>query len=237
MRRGITAATIVVFGVLVACCAAAPAFAGQLRAGVGVVDASWHVGASAGQYASSCDDSANVQSNRCSFIGDHGVDPTTDSTRRVSSYGVQERLQARAIVVEGPDGRRIAIVKQDLYIPQDLLYRRTGQLLAADPALRIDASNLIMSASHDHSSPYYSSPSWGVWTFQDVFDVRFYEYYAQRLAAAVKQAAAHLVPVRVGAAVTQFDKTQRHSFGPATADDGTPAGYPQEDTDHDLTVV
>jgi hypothetical protein len=37
--------------------------------------------------------------------------------------------------------------------------------------------------------------------------------------------------------VSYFDKTARHSFGPAIADDGTPAGYPQDDTDHDLTVV
>ena len=49
----------------------------------------------------------------------------------------------------------------------------------------------------------------------------------------MERAAAALVPVRVGAAVTQFDKTHRHSFGPATADDGTPAGYPNSDADHD----
>ena len=37
--------------------------------------------------------------------------------------------------------------------------------------------------------------------------------------------------------MNQFDKTHRHSFGPAVADDGTPAGYPHSDTDHDMTVV
>ena len=37
--------------------------------------------------------------------------------------------------------------------------------------------------------------------------------------------------------MSTFDKTHRHSYGPAVADDGTPAGYPQDDTDHDLTVV
>ncbi len=208
------------------------AFAGQLMAGVGVEDASWHVGASAGQYASQdCPD-------RCTFIGDHGVDPTTESTTKASSYGIQSRLQARAIVVQGPAGGRFAIVKNDLYIPQDLLYRRVGQILESRyPEAGIGPENLTMVVSHDHSAPYYSSPSWGVWTFQDVFDVRFYEYYAEQMAKAIAVAADHLVPVRVGAAVTQFDKPQRHSFGTATADDGSPAGYPQEDTDHDLTVV
>ena len=94
-----------------------------------------------------------------------------------------------------------------------------------------------MTVTHDHSSPYYSSTAWGAWAFQDVFDVRFYEYYAERMAHAVEHANANLRPARVGAAVTQFDKTHRHSFGPAIADDGTPAGYPNSDADHDMTVV
>ena len=100
------------------------------------------------------------------------------------------------------------------------------------------ARNLTMAVTHDHSSPYYSSTAWGAWTFQDVFDVRFYEYYAQQIADAVEQAAAHLKPVRVGAVGRRtLDKTHRNSIGPAMADDGTPAGYPNSDTDHDLSVV
>jgi len=198
---------------------------GRVRAGVGAVDASWHVGASAGQYATDG-----------SFVGAHGVDPTTHSYRRSASYGIQSRLQARALVVEGPDGRRVALVKNDLYIPQDLLYRRTAQLLEQGNS-GITRANLTMNVTHDHSSPYYSSTSWGVWAFQDVYDVRFFDYYAKQMAAAVEQAAANLKPVRIGASVSTFDKTQRHSFGPALADDGTPAGYPHSDADHDLSVV
>ena len=76
-----------------------------------------------------------------------------------------------------------------------------------------------------------------MWTFQDVFDIRFYAYYAERMASVVEKAAQAMKPVRVGASVTDFDKTHRHSFGPAVADDGTPAGYPNSDTDHDMTVV
>jgi hypothetical protein len=206
----------------------ATASAAALKAGVAVVDGSWHVGASAGQYAS---DGSFVHPSEGNF------DPTAHSTRRQASYGMQSRLQIRALVVEGPAGKRFALVKNDLYIPQDLLYRRTAQLLEAKPELGIGRSNLSMAVSHNHSSPYYSSTSWGVWTFQDVFDVRFYNYYAQRMADAVEKAAGNLVPVRVGAAVTQFDKTHRHSFGPAIADDGTPAGYPNSDADHDMVLV
>ena len=206
-----------------------PAFAqaGTVKAGVAVVDASWHVGASAGQYASDG-----------SFVNeDTGVDPTMHSTRRKSSYGMQSRLNARALVTEGSNGERVALVKYDLYIPQDLLYRRTAQILEARGTSGITRENLTLAVTHNHSSPLYSSPSWGVWAFQDVIDVRFFDYYARRMALAVERAAANMKPVRVGAKVVQFDKTHRHSFGPALADDGTPAGYPNSDADHALTVV
>ena len=211
--------------VLAALAALAPGTAhAAVRAGVGEVDASWHVGASAGQYASAPGNSHAP------------FDPSAHSILKAPSYGRQSALKLRALVVEGPDGKRVAIVKDDLYLTQDSLHRRAAQLLEQGNS-GISRQTLVLAATHDHSSPYYSSPSWGVWTFQDVFDIRFYDYYSKRIAAAVEQAAARLVPVRVGAAVDSFDKTHRNSMGPAIADDGTPAGYPHSDGDHDMTVV
>lgn len=226
--RGVLAKIAPVFAFALVLPASVSADPGQVRAGVASVDASWHVGASAGQYAS---DGTFVDHDEGTF------DPTAHSVRRKPSYGVQSRLNVRALVVEGPDGTRVAIVKTDLYIPQDLLYRRAAQLLEQEGDCGITRETLTMAVSHNHSSPYYSTPSWGVWTFQDVFDVRFYTYYAGRIAEAVEKACDQLVPVRVGGSVSYFDKTHRHSFGPAIADDGTPAGYPQGDTDHDMTVI
>jgi hypothetical protein len=203
---------------------------GQIRAGASAIGASWHVGASAGQYASDG-----------SFVSVHETGPEADpafhSTRRASSYGIQSRLSTRALVVEGPDGARHAIVKNDLYIPQDLVWRRAAHILEQTPELGINRENLTMAVSHNHSSPMYSSTSWGVWAFQDVYDVRFFEYTAKFMARAVREAVANLKPARVGASVSQFDKTHRHSFGGAIADDGTPAGYPVSDIDTDLTVL
>src|SRR4051794_5975426 len=174
----------------------AGAQAGQARAGVAAVDASWHVGASAGQYASDG-----------SFVSaDQGVDPTMHSTRRASSYGIQSRLSARALVTQGSNGKRVALVKYDLYIPEDLLYRRVAQILEAHGTSGITRSNLTLAVTHDHSSPMYSSASWGVWAFQDVIDVRFFNYYANRIATAVERAAARMRPVPGGAKVVQFDK-------------------------------
>ncbi len=208
----------------------APATANaDVSAGAAAVDASWHVGASAGQYAS--DGTFGVDP------ADGTYNPTTESSRRAASYGIQSRLEVRAIVIEAGDGTRIAIAKTDQYIPQDLLYRRAAQLLETEGDCGITAETLTMTATHDHSSPMYSSTSWGVWAFQDVFDIRMYNYLAERIFEAVEKACDQLVPVRVGAAVGQFDKTHRHSFGPAIADDGSPAGYPFANTDHDLSVV
>ncbi|HEY0631232.1 MAG TPA: hypothetical protein VGC98_04195, partial [Thermoleophilaceae bacterium] len=101
----------------------------------------------------------------------------------------------------------------------------------------VTRATLTMAVTHDHSSPYYSSTAPGAWTFQDVYDVRFYDYYAKQMAKAVEQAAQHMKPVRVGASVGTLDKVHRNSMGPSTADDGTPSGYPNSDSDHDLTVV
>jgi hypothetical protein len=203
--------------------------AGHVKAGAAVVDATWHVGASAGQYAHERDPSKPFE------------DPSQQATIKKASYGFQGRLQARAIVVEGGNGQRLAIVKNDLYIPQDLLYRRTAQILeehnAAGNGSGVTRATLTMAVSHDHSSPYYSSTAPGAWTFQDVYDVRFYDYYAKQMAKAVEEAASHLKPVRVGASVGTLDKVHRNSMGPSTADDGTPSGYPNADSDHDLTVV
>lgn len=204
------------------------------RAGVAVVDATWHVGAAAGQYAG--DPLVDEQDPLAVLFGSHGWDPFYHHLRRDPAYGIQSRLTIRALVVEGPDGTRIALVKNDLYIPQDILWRRAAQILEGGSS-GIDRGHFTMMASHNHNSPFYSSTSWGPWLFQDSFDARFFEYYAQKMAAAVESAAASLVPVRVGAAFSHFDKTHRHAFGPTLADDGTPAGYPRDDNDHEMMVV
>src|SRR5689334_10826099 len=130
MRGGLWGVAAVV---AVALLAPASAHA-TVRAGAAAVDASWHVGASAGQYASA---------------GTFGVDPdagtyhpTGESTRRAPSYGIQSRLQVRAIVVEGADGNRFAIAKTDQYIPQDLLWRRAAQLLETEGDCGINEQTL-----------------------------------------------------------------------------------------------
>jgi hypothetical protein len=211
-------------------CAPAAAHAGQIEAGAAVVDETWHVGASAGQYATTRydDPASDADINQ-------EIDPFAQQVKNKPSYGVQARMTARAIVVRS-GAQKFALCKIDLYIPQDLLWRRAAAIIASKH-IGIDQHNLVMNVTHDHSSPYYTSTAWGAWTFQDVFDIRAYEYYAQRIADAVVAANRRLEPVRVGAARTQFALSNRNALGPALANDGTPAGFPNSYTDRDMTVV
>ncbi|MEX1162671.1 MAG: hypothetical protein WEB03_03725 [Nitriliruptor sp.] len=130
----------------------------------------------------------------------------------------------------------MALVKSDNYLAQDHLLRRVGQLLAqGDSGVRY--ADILHSASHNHSSPYYSTPSWGVWIFQDVVDLRMFEYQARAMARAIEEAAADLKPARMGAATVQHSLYKGNITGPQTADDGSPAGFPRDHGDHDLTVL
>src|SRR5437899_449506 len=189
---------------------AAAQAAGQVRAGAYVLDGTYHVGNSAGQYASTRDQG----------YGD--VDPNAQEVKNQASYGVEARESVRALVVKGSDGKYIAMVSDDHYIPEDALWRRTAQLLEADPDMHgaITEKNLTMTITHNHSSPSYSSFDWGVWTFQDVFDFRFFDYYAHQNELAVKKAFQNMHDVRVSATVSHFDAFQKNPMTPNWGDVG-----------------
>src|SRR5437588_790812 len=89
-----------------------------VRAGAAVVDGTYHVGSSAGQYASTRD-------------GGYGdVDPHAQQVKNQASYGIQSRETVRALVVRGTDGKYVALVSDNHYIRQDPLWRRPAQIPA-----------------------------------------------------------------------------------------------------------
>jgi hypothetical protein len=198
-----------------------------LLAGVGVVDATWHVGASAGQYSSTQDLSDPLASE---------WDPNLQHVKNASSYGVASRLTIRALVLENPGQAPVALVKNDNYLAQDILSRRTAQLLA-DAGSKVTYDHLLVSATHDHNSPYYATPAAGVWLFQDAMDLRMLEYQARATAEAVRRAERALRPARVGATTVQFRDFQGNIAGAGVGEDGTPTGYPLHENDHGLTVL
>src|SRR3954469_25490645 len=197
----------------------------NVQAGAAKLDGTYNVGSSAGQYASTRDGG----------YGDY--DPHLQQVKNQASYGVQSRESVRALVIKGADGQYAAIVSNDHYIPQDALWRRTAQLASDATGGALNESNITMSITHNHSSPSYSSLDWGVWTFQDVFDFRFYDYYAKQNAAALAQAFNNLHNVRVSATVGYFDKTQRNPLGAGRDDDGAPAQFTDSYADHDLSTI
>ena len=210
---------------------AAPASANKV--GIAVKDATWHVGASAGQFT---DDTGPV-------TDDQTVDPHLHTTKKRISDGVALKTSTRALLIEDKQGDRVAIVSTDLYLPQDFLTRRVAMLLSqhdlltTGPKTGITYENLAITASHNHQTPYYSTPGWGTAIFQDVFDLRFYDYMAQQMAGAVISANKKMRPTRMGGATRTFDAIQSHTYGPQVGDDGTPAGQPSSHTTRQLSVV
>ena len=198
-----------------------------LYAGAAVVDATWHVGAGAGQYASDQDVSDPLASE---------WDPSFQHVKQASSYGVASRLSIRALVLRNPGQPPVALVKDDNYLSQDLLTRRAAQLLAAAGSA-VTYDHLLVSATHDHNSPYYATPSAGVFLFQDVMDLRMLEYQARAIAAAVEQAEKDERPARLGATTVQFPTFQGNIAGSGVGEDGAPVGYPLQENDHGLTVM
>jgi hypothetical protein len=200
----------------------------QLRAGAAEVDATWHVGASAGQYSDTpTDPQQAIQSE---------WDPNLQHVAKNPGYGVASRLTVSAVVLQSGSGQPVALVKQDLYLAQDLLTRRVGQLLSAHGS-NVTYDHVLLSATHDHSSPYYSTPAAGVWIFQDVFDLRNFEYQARAIASAIEQAEDAMRPATIGATTIQQPFVQTNIVGPSTGDDGSPAGYPRDENDHGLVVM
>ena len=147
-----------------------------VMAGAAKVDGTYNVGSSAGQYA------RQARRRRTATY-----DPHVQQVKNKASYGVQSRESVRALVIKGADGKYVAMVSDDHYIPQDALFRRTAQLASAATGGALNETNITMSITHNHSSPSYSSLDAGVWTFQDVFDFRFYDYYAKQNASRRRQ--------------------------------------------------
>lgn len=199
-----------------------------LRAGVAVVDMTPDIGYCAGQY---CDTTTIFEG-----LSGGEVDPYLHATLKKISTGVQSRLTARALVVEDGEGRRIALLKTDNYIAQDLLLRRVGQILDQGES-GIGYEQILHTASHAHSTAYSSTLAAGLYIFQDVFDARFFEYQAQRIAEAISTAAAQLRPAAMGATTVAHRIFKGNVTRLASADDGSPAGYPLEYGDPDVTVL
>lgn len=206
---------------------------GPIQAGYGEADATWHVGAGAGQYS---EKDVEDPEGKFTSVTEGDVDPHGHSIAQKDSYGVQSRLSYRALVVEDSLGDQVAFVKSDSYLAQDYLLRRAGQILLVAGS-QISFEEMFHMASHNHSSPYYMTPAPGPWIFQDAFDIRAFEYHARALAQAVMNAEAALKPARMGATTVEHNLFKGMIQRKGISDDGTPRGYPNDFGDLNLPVL
>ena len=204
-----------------------------VRAGYGETDNTWHVGAGAGQYSKKWPE--NCEDPSACDPTSKPTDPHSHATTQTNSYGVQSRLSFRTIVVDdGTD--QAAFVKSDNYLAMDALARRVSQILSdADSSISYD--EIFHMASHNHFSPMYSTPSWGVWAFQDAFDIRAYEYQARQMAESILEAEDNLTDAKMGATTVEHKLFKGMVARRQLTDDGTPGGYPLDFGDFGLSVV
>ena len=231
MKRALLVVLLLLTGTLVGTVSASPPpnAPRTLMAGAATVDATWHVGASAGQYAS------DPEPDPADPLRDEW-DPNHMATKKAPSYGVASRLTIRALVLRSTYDAPVALVKTDNYLTQDVLTRRAAQLLA-ERGSGVTYDNLLVSSTHSHSSPYYATPAAGVWLFQDVMDLRMLEYQARAIADAVSTAERRMRPARAGATTVQAPTLHGNIAGAGVAEDGSPVGYPLGDNDHGVTVL
>jgi neutral ceramidase len=145
-------------------------------------------------------------------MGGHSVGGAT-------AQGYWTRLRARAIYVEDAEGRCVVLVSCDLWSMPAGLADRVAELVSAHADTRhVGREQLILAATHTHHSPgnfsscaiynEHGSPRSG-------FDKRLFEFLAQRIANAVRQAVHARRPARIHVAESQIELLARNRSLPA----------------------
>jgi neutral ceramidase len=107
--------------------------------------------------------------------------------RRAQGYRL--RLYARAMLLEDPDGNRLALVVADLPLGSALLHRRVAALTAGADSIGVD--RLVIAVTHTHSGPshYFEGAAFNDQGSSIVgYDPVLLDSLAQRIAAAVHAA-------------------------------------------------
>ena len=146
------------------------------------------------------------------------------------AVGQQERLYARAIVIE-EGGQKVALVTEDLFALSAGMINDAATLL---PGLGFSEANIIDSATHTHSSqsgymnfssynsilPSNSNPTFSGVT-NTATDPVMYSYMTRQLALAIRRADDDLRPGAIGWGQTQLlGITENRSLGAHLADYG-----------------
>jgi neutral ceramidase len=111
------------------------------------------------------------------------------------------RLRARAVYLEGPSGKAIAMVACDLWSLPGGLSDRVAEILGTwEDTQHLGREQVLLAATHTHHSPGNFSTSSGYNAFASCrmgFDRRLFEFLATRIANAIREACAAKAPARL----------------------------------------
>ena len=215
----------------------ASARAADTRAGVAVKDATWHVGASRRPVHRRHRPGGRASRRRPAPAHDQEAHlrrrrRCARSTRALRGRGRPGRprrdRRQRPLPAAGLPDRRVA----------SLLARARPRLAGGQRSTGITDENLAITASHNHKTPFYSTPGWGTAIFQDVIDLRFYDYMARQMAERghrrQRDAGARCAWAARRARSTRSSRTPTARRSATTA---RPPGQPYNHTTRQLSVV
>ena len=158
----------------------------------------------------------------------------------VPSRGIQQRLKARAIVLE-KGGQRYALVQADL---GGVPYALTHEVAQRVAPTGIAEERILLSATHTHSAtgPIWPADNGGYAALGgDLFDPRIFELTAQGVAEAILDAAGDLRPAKLGVGtVAVTDASNNRSIEPFRNNEDAPDDAHEqhpEAIDPELSVV
>lgn len=117
-----------------------------------------------------------------------------------AARGYRTRLEARTIVLEGPEGGRVALVQTDLGATSWLLHRKVAERLAP---LGIGPDRLMIAAIHTHAGPggFFGDEFYNLFgAGAPGFDPMILDWLVTKIAESVQTSVARLAPAAVGLA-------------------------------------
>jgi neutral ceramidase len=136
------------------------------------------------------------------------------------STGVHDPVYARALVMQN-GAVKVAVVSLDLcFLPANIKTDVAAELASAH--VTIPADGLFLAATHTHCGPdplamhagntFTNLPGW------TTYDEALRRFTAQKIAAAIREADSHLIPVKIGSAATEMKGLNRNRRGDVTVD-------------------
>ncbi|MGH7586299.1 MAG: neutral/alkaline non-lysosomal ceramidase N-terminal domain-containing protein, partial [Gemmatimonadales bacterium] len=130
------------------------------------------------------------------------------------AVGWRQRLYARVILLEDASGERYALVAADLTQVSLMLHRAVAESVAEETGLGAD--RILLAATHAHTGPghYFEARAYNAnGSSVDGFDPGVVQFLAERIARAVRDAAAGLTQARAGwGEIAVWDITRNRSL-------------------------